>query len=121
MEAQIRVGDRVRVTQQVQHRRWTSVTEGVVQAFEQRKTGSWFAHAKDDKLWLDWLELVKDDGEVVVCNLDQYSRVEQVEAPGAAATTAVGAKEAQHSEGGPTATAGDDTSSHVSNHESQKA
>ena len=74
--SRIRKGARVRVTQQVQHRRWTEVTEGVVRASEQRKTGSWFAHSKDDRLWLDRLEIEKDDGEIVVCNLDQYSRVE---------------------------------------------
>lgn len=72
----VRVGDRVTVTQQIQNKGWTTSVTGTVQAVEQRKTGSWFAHAKDDRLWLDRLELVKDDGEVVVCNLDAYSRVE---------------------------------------------
>jgi hypothetical protein len=42
------------------------------------KTGSWFAHGKDDKVWLDRIELRKDDGEMVVCNLDQFSEVEVV-------------------------------------------
>ena len=72
------VGDRVTVTQQVQHKGWTTSVTGTVQAAEQRKTGSWFAHAKDDRLWLDRLVLQKDDGEIVVCNLDRYSRVEPV-------------------------------------------
>ena len=72
----VRVGDRVTVTQQIQNKGWTTTVTGTVQAVEQRKTGSWFAHAKDDRLWLDRLELIKDDGEVVVCNLDAYSRVE---------------------------------------------
>ncbi len=36
--------------------------------------------AKDDKLWLDRLVLRKDDGEVVVCNLDSYTRVEMIKA-----------------------------------------
>ena len=52
---------------------------GTLEAMEQRKTGSWFAHAKDDRLWLDRLVLKKDDGEIVVCNLDAYSRVEVVD------------------------------------------
>ncbi|MEM6553979.1 MAG: hypothetical protein AAF750_17825 [Planctomycetota bacterium] len=72
------VGQRVRVTQQVQHKGWRTSVEGVVESLEQRKTGSWFAHAKDDRLWLDRLVLKKDDGEIVVCNLDPYSRVERV-------------------------------------------
>lgn len=79
-------GKRVRVVQQIARSRepWTSIVEGVIVGYEQSKTGSWFAHAKDDRLWLDRLTLRKDDGEIVVCNLDQYSRVETVESAGAA-------------------------------------
>ena len=55
----------------------TSV-EGTVVKYEQRKTGSWYAHAKDHKLWLDSLTLKKDDGELVVVNLDQYSSVDVI-------------------------------------------
>lgn len=73
-------GQRVVVTQQIPQRDevWTIKVEGVVQRYEQKKTGSWFAHSKDDKLWLDRLTLEKDDGEIVVCNLDRYTRVEVV-------------------------------------------
>lgn len=73
-------GMRVRVTQQVPHRdeAWTNIIEGVVTGYEQRKTGSWYAHSKDDKLWLDRLELRLDDGEIVILNLDQYTRIEAV-------------------------------------------
>ncbi len=73
-------GQRVRVTQQIARPRAAqSITfEGVIVRFGQQKTGSWFAHAKDDRLWLDRLEVRKDDGEIVVCNLDRYSRVEVV-------------------------------------------
>ncbi len=72
------IGARVRVTQQVPRLTgvMTTSVEGTVLRFGQQKTGSWFAHAKDDKLWLDRIELRKDDGELVVLNLDQYSRVE---------------------------------------------
>ncbi len=71
-------GTRVRVTQQLPQRDklWSNTVEGVVKRFRQAKTGSWFAHAKDDKLWLDRLELELDDGEVVVLNLDQYTVIE---------------------------------------------
>ena len=51
---------------------------GVVQRFGQAKTGSWYAHSRDGKLWLDRVELRKDDGELVICNLDQYCTVEVV-------------------------------------------
>lgn len=71
-------GMRVRVTQQIPFGKQTTTTsvEGEIVRFGQQKTGSWFAHSQDDKLWLDRLELKKDDGELVVVNLDQYSRVE---------------------------------------------
>jgi len=71
-------GTRVTVTQQIPQRDevWTLAVTGTVLRFEQRKTGSWFAHAKDDKLWLDRLVLRKDDGEIVVCNLDNYTHIE---------------------------------------------
>ena len=72
------VGQRVTVTQQIPQRDevWTSTVTGTVERFEQRKTGSWFAHAKDDKLWLDRLVIRKDDGEIVSINLDHYTHVE---------------------------------------------
>lgn len=75
-------GMRVRVTQQIPFAKQAISTsfEGTILRFGQQKTGSWFAHGKDDKLWLDRLELKKDDGEIVVCNLDQYSRIEAIDA-----------------------------------------
>ena len=73
-------GQRVAVTQQVPRQEgvWTDRVEGVVVRTEQAKTGSWYAHAKDDKLWLDRLVIRKDDGEVIVANLDAYTRVEVI-------------------------------------------
>jgi hypothetical protein len=81
---QYQAGQRVRVTQQVPHLGNGDATfatkpiEGVIVKYTQAKTGSWFAHSKDHKLWLDRLELRKDDGELVVINLDQYSSVEAI-------------------------------------------
>ena len=81
LQHEYRPGQRVRVTQQIPRIKdtLTIAVEGVVRRFGQQKTGSWFAHSKDNKVWLDRLELVKSDGEIVVCNLDQYSRVELLE------------------------------------------
>jgi len=56
---------------------WANTVEGVVTRYQQAKTGSWFAHAKDDQLWLDRLELRLDDGELVILNLDRYTVVEK--------------------------------------------
>jgi len=77
---QYSVGQRVRVTQQTPRLQGaiTTSVEGTVVRFGQEKTGSWYAHSKDDKLWLDRLELRKDDGEMVVLNLDRYSIVQPV-------------------------------------------
>ncbi|MFG0330749.1 MAG: hypothetical protein ACF8PN_12740 [Phycisphaerales bacterium] len=81
--AQLAVGERVRVTQQIPQRddNWTTTVEGEVVSYRQAKTGSWFAHSKDDRLWLDRLELRLDDGEITICNLDQFSRVEIMDKP----------------------------------------
>jgi len=81
-EQQYEVGDRVRVTQQIprQSGSQVSTTEGVVLSFGQSKTGSWYAHSKDHKLWLERIEVQKDDGEKVTLNLDQYSRIDVLSA-----------------------------------------
>ena len=73
-------GTRVRVTQQMPqtHAVWTTAIEGTVSRYRQAKTGSWLAHSKSDRLWLDRLELRKDDGEIVTLNLDRYSVVESL-------------------------------------------
>lgn len=73
-------GSRVRITQQVPHVAgvWTTATEGIVVRYRQAKTGSWFAHSHHDKLWLDRLEVRKDDGEIVTLNLDRYSVIEGI-------------------------------------------
>ncbi len=91
-----RPGARARVTQQVPRTDgvWTETTEGVITRFQQSKTGSWFAHAKDDKLWLDRLELRLDDGELTILNLDQYTVIEMVEQAEAADGDAADVEEA---------------------------
>lgn len=78
---EFRPGQRVIVIQQIPQRDevWSTQTEGEVVRYEQKKTGSWYAHAKDDRLWLDRLVLRKDDGEIVTLNLDSYTHVETVE------------------------------------------
>lgn len=74
-------GTRVIVTQQMPQLDtvWTQAIEGTIVKALRSRTGSWFAHGKDDKLWLDRLELRRDDGEIIVLNLDQYSVIERVE------------------------------------------
>ena len=74
----LRPGAKVRITQQIAGRdyTWTSDVVGTVMNFEQKQTGSWYAHSKNDKLWLDRLLLKLDDGELTTLILDDYSHVE---------------------------------------------
>ena len=51
---------------------------GTVVSYQQKPTGSWYAHSRNDKLWLDRLTLRKDDGEITTLNLDEYSAIEPV-------------------------------------------
>ena len=66
------------VTQQIPQREevWSTTARGTVVKLEQAKTGSWFAHAKDDRLWLDRLTIRTDDGEIVELILDRYTKIE---------------------------------------------
>ena len=75
---QLTPGARVKVTQQIPARdyAWSTAVTGTVVGYEQKQTGSWFAHSKNDKLWLDRLTLRKDDGEISTLNLDEYSVVQ---------------------------------------------
>jgi len=81
----IRPGQRIRITRQIPRGSGAlvSTVEGEVLRVGQQKTGSWFAHSLDKKLWLDRVELRTDDGEIVVCNLDQLSVVEHLDHAGA--------------------------------------
>ncbi len=76
-------GQRVVITQQIPQRArvWTIKITGTVVSAEQKKTGSWYAHSKDDKLWLDRLTIRKDDGEIAVINLDEFTHIEQLNPP----------------------------------------
>jgi hypothetical protein len=71
-------GARVKVVQQIAARdySWSSEIRGTVVDYEQQQTGSWYAHSKNDKLWLDRLTLQKADGEFTTLNLDEFSVVE---------------------------------------------
>lgn len=80
-------GTRLRITQQIVRQgngmgvgagdgTFTGAVEGVVVKSTQQKTGSWYAHSRDGKLWLDRIELKKDDGELITLNIDQYTHID---------------------------------------------
>jgi hypothetical protein len=83
----LKPGVRVKVTQQIAARNysWASEVRGTIVDYQQQETGSWFAHSKNDKLWLDRLTLRMDDGEITTLNLDEFSRVDIESEPAAAA------------------------------------
>ena len=89
LRTELKPGVNVRVIQQIAARNytWTSDIRGTVVEYRQKQTGSWYAHAKDDKLWLDRLTLRKADGELITLNLDEYSHVEIEKPPEAPAAT----------------------------------
>jgi hypothetical protein len=82
VRSDLRPGAKVKITQQIAARdhTWTSDVIGTVMNFEQKQTGSWYAHSKNDKLWLDRVLIKKADGELTTLILDDYSRVELLEA-----------------------------------------
>jgi len=73
-------GAQVIITQQIGHRllkkAWANEVRGTVVEYMQKPTGSWFAHSKNDKLWLDRLKIRKADGELTTLILDEYTHVE---------------------------------------------
>lgn len=73
----LEAGDRVRVTQHIATRDgdWITHAEGRVVSREARPTGSWHAHGKNGKLWLERLRIEKDDGELVDLILDDRSEI----------------------------------------------
>jgi hypothetical protein len=80
IDPKIQPGDRVRIVQRIAGRAgvWTTKAEGEVVSCKMEKTGSWYAHGKNDKLWLQRIRLRKEDGEITNLVVDQNSRIERL-------------------------------------------
>lgn len=78
MPDQIQPGVRVRVHQQIrQQDRWLDLAvEGEVVAGQRRPTGSWFAHGRAGRLWLNRITIRKSDGEESELAIDEQTRIE---------------------------------------------
>jgi hypothetical protein len=76
-------GTVVRVTQQIPRRldTYTMTITGKVIRQERQYSGSWFARNKNGRVWLDRLLIQKDDGEITILNLDEYTVVEVLQGP----------------------------------------
>lgn len=76
--AQLKPGQRVRIFQEIDRREgdWCNAVEGTVVAVYPQKTGSWNAHGKNDRLWLNRIRIRKDDGEESILSVDQFTRYE---------------------------------------------
>ena len=81
-ESRFPVGTPVRVKQTIEHRDRPVQIEvvGIVQGWEDMPTGSWFAHGKDDRLWLRRLRLRKHDGEETLLIIDDSTVIARIEA-----------------------------------------
>lgn len=63
------------------HRQPTETsTVGVVEEWADLPTGSWYAHGKNDRLWLQRLKLRKVDGEVTLMVIDDLTTIARLEA-----------------------------------------
>jgi hypothetical protein len=76
-------GTLVKITQQIPRRVDTYVAEvtGKVVRQERQSSGSWFARNQRNKVWLDRLVIQKEDGEISILNLDEYTNVEVLSGP----------------------------------------
>ena len=73
----LKPGQRIRIRQTIDRREgdWRADVEGEVLSVLEEPTGSWFAHSKDDRLWLRRIRLRKPNGEITTVALDQYSEI----------------------------------------------
>ena len=53
---------------------------GTVEAWDHLPTGSWYAHGKDDLLWLDRVRLRRVDGEITLLVIDDATTIARLEA-----------------------------------------
>lgn len=83
-EEQFPPGTPVRIVQEVtlQRNPVPSSVFGLVEAWEDLPTGSWYAHGRKDRLWLKRLRLRKHDGEVTLLVVDDSTRIARLEAAG---------------------------------------
>jgi hypothetical protein len=81
MEAQFPAGTPVCITM-LTHRRGRDLESrviGTVEAWDSLPTGSWYAHGKDDRLWLDRVRIRRVDGEITLLVIDDATAISRLE------------------------------------------
>lgn len=75
---ELKPGQRVRIFQEIDRREgnWRNEVIGTVVEVSPQKTGSWNAHGRDDRLWLNRIRIRKADGEESLISVDQFTRCE---------------------------------------------
>lgn len=53
---------------------------GTVETWDRLPTGSWYAHGKDDVLWLDRVRIRRVDGEITLLVIDDATTISLLEA-----------------------------------------
>ncbi len=69
----------VKQTVRRRERSYEAEVVGVVEAWEDLPTGSWFASGRKDKLWLTRLKLRKVDGEITLLVIDDGTEIAKLE------------------------------------------
>lgn len=69
----------VRQTVERRGRSYQTRVAGVVEAWDELPTGSWYAHGRKDRLWLERLRLRKVDGEETLLVLDDITSIAKLE------------------------------------------
>jgi hypothetical protein len=78
----VQPGQRIRVMQTIRRRdgAWRMEVTGILISAEFKPTGSWYAHGKNDRLWLPRLVIQKDDGEITTISMDESTAIEVIDA-----------------------------------------
>jgi len=81
IESNFPVGTPVRIVRTVLQRdeSYESEAVGLVEGWMDEPTGSWYAHGKNDRYWLQRLKLRKADGELTVLVIDDATRIAKIE------------------------------------------
>ncbi len=73
-------GDRIEVEHEVKvgQKRWSATTVGTIVRTERRRHGLHYRRNSDDKVWSDSLVLTRDDGELTMVTIDEFTQIRRL-------------------------------------------